>query len=126
MRGLNTKKIGDKGEHIAAEYLKGKGYKIIARNVHIGDGEIDIIAQDGDNLVFVEVKTRYSYSYGNPLEAITKDKIKHIIRSAKMYISSNHLYNMQVRFDVIGTTGDEIEHIKDAFWLNWNKKIKIY
>ena len=126
MRGLNTKKIGDKGEQIAAEYLKGKGYKIIARNVHIGDGEIDIIAQDGDNLVFVEVKTRYSYSYGNPLEAITKDKIKHIINKKKMYISSNHLYNMQVRFDVIGTTGDEIEHIKDAFWLNWNKKIKIY
>lgn len=118
MRGLNTKNIGNKGENIATEYLIKNGYKIIARNVYIGDGELDIIAKDKNVLVFVEVKMRNSISYGNPLESITESKIKSIIRSAKMYIAANSLYNVQVRFDVIGINGDEINLVKDAFWLN--------
>ena len=118
MRGLNTKNIGNKGENIATEYLIKNGYKIIARNVYIGDGELDIIAKDKNVLVFVEVKMRNSISYGNPLESITESKIKSIIRSAKMYIASYKMYNVAVRFDVIGVDGEKIEHIKDAFWLN--------
>ena len=118
MRGLNTKNIGNSGENIAAEYLQGKGYKIIERNVHLGAGELDIVAKFGDVIVFVEVKARNNYSYGSPLEAITNQKIKMLIKTAKQYIAFNHLYNIQVRFDVISIVGTEIEHIEDAFWLN--------
>lgn len=118
MRGMNTKNIGNSGENIATEYLQGKGYKIIERNVHLGAGELDIVAQFGDLIVFVEVKSRNNYSFGNPLEAMTKQKIKMLIQTAKQYISFNHLFNIQVRFDVISIVGTEIEHIEDAFWLN--------
>lgn len=118
MYGLNTKNIGDNGENIAAQYLQEKGYEIIERNVHIGAGELDIIAKFKNTLVFVEVKARNNYSYGNPLEAITNQKIKMLIKTAKKYIAIKHLYNIQVRFDVISIVGTEIEHIEDAFWLN--------
>ena len=100
------------------KYAIGKGYKIIERNVHLGAGELDIVAQFGDLIVFVEVKARNNYSFGNPLEAMTKQKIKMLIQTAKQYISFNHLFNIQVRFDVISIVGTEIEHIEDAFWLN--------
>jgi len=118
MHGLNTKNIGNKGENIACEYLKKQGYKIIARNLYIGKSELDIIAKDGKTLVFVEVKTRFTSLFGSPVESITESKIKNIIFSAKMYIASYKMYNVAVRFDVIGVDGEKIEHIKDAFWLN--------
>ena len=118
MHGLNTKNIGNNGENLACKYLKKQGYEIIARNLYIGKSEINIIAKDGKTLVFVEVKNRYTSSYGSPLEAVTEKKIKNIIFSAKMYITANSMYNVAVRFDVIGIDGEKIEHIKDAFWLN--------
>ena len=70
MHGLNTKNIGNKGENIACEYLKKQGYKIIARNLYIGKSELDIIAKDGKTLVFVEVKTRFTSSFGSPLSQL--------------------------------------------------------
>ncbi|MDE6967228.1 MAG: YraN family protein, partial [Clostridia bacterium] len=73
MFGLNTKNIGNKGEDIAAAYLKRKGYKIVDRNVYIAGGELDIVAVDNNILVFVEVKMRNNNSYGSPLESITPD-----------------------------------------------------
>lgn len=118
MRGLNTKNIGNSGESIAAEYLKGIGYEIVERNVYIGGGELDIIAKDGDTLVFVEVKARNNYTFGSPLESLTPQKIQKIIHCAKMYIASKKYYGKTVRFDVIAIVGKYIEHIKDAFWLN--------
>lgn len=118
MATFNTKNIGNSGENISEVYLKKLGYKILERNFYIGGGELDIIALDGDTLVFVEVKTRNSFSFGSPLESITKHKIDKIIFCAKLYISSKKLHNMPVRFDVISIAGQEIEHIKDAFWLN--------
>ena len=102
----------------AINLAKKRPHKIIERNVHLGAGELDIVAQFGDLIVFVEVKARNNYSFGNPLEAMTKQKIKMLIQTAKQYISFNHLLNIQVRFDVISIVGTEIEHIEDAFWLN--------
>lgn len=118
MHRFNTKNIGNAGENIAANFLLNNGYTIIARNVYIGEGELDIIAKDGKTLVFVEVKSRSNCTFGSPLEALTEQKIKNIIRSAKMYIASKNLYGVDVRFDVIGINDGKIEHIKDAFWLN--------
>lgn len=118
MFGINTKNIGNKGESLAEQYLLDKGYKILDRNVYMRKAELDIIAKDGDTLVFVEVKTRNNFSFGNPLESMTKDKIDNIIYAAKMYIASKNLYGINARFDFIAVSGTEIEHIKDAFWIN--------
>lgn len=118
MRGLNTKITGNAGENIAVNYLEERGMTIVARNVRLGDGELDIIAKDGDTLVFVEVKTRSNYNYGSALEMLTAAQIKRIIHAAKIYIASKKYYNISARFDFIAIQGDSIEYVQDAFWLN--------
>lgn len=118
MFGINKKNIGNKGESLAEQYLLGLGYQILDRNVYMRKAEIDIIAKDGDTLVFVEVKTRNNFSFGNPLESMTNEKISNIIYATKMYIASKGLYGINVRFDFVAVSGTEIEHIKDAFWIN--------
>jgi putative endonuclease len=93
---------GAKGETIAVEYLQGKDYKIIKRNFHFGRyGELDIVAQDGKTLVFVEVKTRTSDTYGDPLDSITPKKQKSWRRAAEGYLYVNKIYDQECRFDVI-------------------------
>lgn len=77
---------GSKGEDIACWYLKKHGYKILERNYRIRGGEIDIVAKDGEYLVFVEVKTRYSHEYGLPVEAMTPWKIKFLLKTAQFYL----------------------------------------
>lgn len=82
---MTTVDSGKLGEDLAVSYLKKLGYKIISRNFRIRGGEIDIVAIDGDVLVYVEVKTRTSHQFGYPEESITKAKIKFLERSAKFY-----------------------------------------
>jgi len=111
--------LGKKGEDIAAEYLQSKGFQILDRNWHNGHEEIDIVAKDGEMLVVVEVKTRFSDDYGDPDLAITKGKQNSIVRTADAYIISHNL-DVDTRFDVISIilNGKErkIEHIEDAFY----------
>lgn len=118
MWGIKTKNIGAAGENLAEQYLLQQGYKIVSRNLQLGKSEIDIIAVDDNTLVFVEVKLRNNYKFGNPLEALTQEKINNIIYGAKMYIASKQLYNVNMRFDFIAVCDNKIEHIKDAFWIN--------
>lgn len=113
-----SKITGDAGESRACLYLESIGYKIIARNVHVAGGELDIIAYDGEYIVFVEVKTRATNKFGSALEAVTPAKAKQIIKCARTYISKNRLYDRDIRLDVIAITGTEIEHIINAFWAN--------
>jgi putative endonuclease len=83
---------GRRGENIAAEYLRQKGFQIIDRNFRIRGGEIDIIALDGNTLAFIEVKTRSSNEFGTPLEAISYFKLKSLIKTAQFYkIKHPHL-----------------------------------
>ena len=111
--------FGTKGELIAANYLKKQKYKILHTNYKNQIGEIDIIAKDKDYLVFVEVKTRYSKKFGDPLEAIDEEKQFKIHNVATMYLMKNKLLDkVPIRFDAIAILGDEeheIRHIKDAF-----------
>ncbi len=93
--------LGKNGEDIAVEYLQQKGYKIIERNFYCKIGEIDIIALKDEYIVFIEVKTRSSNKYGVPSEAITKEKLKHLYRTAKYYLYIRNLQDEFVRFDVI-------------------------
>jgi len=119
---FSTKKTGDKGEVLAAEYLESKGYSIIKRNYRYGKGEIDIIAKDPqeEGLVFIEVKSRKSLEYGSPEEAITKNKIKQLKRIAELYLYENEIIEILCRFDVIAilmlpNQKPQIEHYVNAF-----------
>lgn len=108
-----------KGEDLASEYLDKKGYTILHRNWRYSRiGEIDIIAQAEDILVFIEVKTRTSGHCGDPLESITLTKRKQIFKLAEIYLSEHSQPNdISFRFDAIGIvlhTPPEINHIKDA------------
>jgi putative endonuclease len=111
--------LGKKGEDIAAQYLTEKGYKILEKNWRFSHNEIDLIAKDGEELVVVEVKTRQSNALIEPEMAVTRDKQRHIIRSANAYVRSKRM-NVNIRFDIISILiADEkpvINHIPDAFY----------
>ncbi|MBI2028582.1 MAG: YraN family protein [Candidatus Levybacteria bacterium] len=108
------------GEDKACEYLKKLGYKIVERNFRKGYGEIDIIAieeteKDGKILVFIEVKTRTSDSYGTPLEAITYWKLKEIVKTAQFYKMIHPKLPESLRIDAVSVTllnGSEVEKIE--------------
>ncbi|MDR1904324.1 MAG: YraN family protein [Treponema sp.] len=114
---------GQKGETMAALELEKEGMKIIARNIRSPAGEIDIVAIDGDILVFVEVKSWSSYSIEELEHAIDLKKQRRIIETAKYFLSSHREYNyMTLRFDVVfighkmGQTGEyTITHLESAF-----------
>ena len=93
--------IGKQGEEYATQYLKKIGYQIIAKNYECRQGEIDIIAKDGLEYVFIEVKTRQNLHYGMPSESVTEVKQKHIKNATKYYMYSHHLENKYIRLDVI-------------------------
>lgn len=99
---LRKKELGEKGEDIAVRYLKSRGYRIVARNYRVRLGEIDIIAEQGADLVFVEVKTRSDNSFGSPFESVTVQKQKQLSRVALEYLSRNGCQDRPARFDVVG------------------------
>ena len=98
---MYTQKIGKFGEDEAEKYLRKKGYKILERNFNCRRGEIDIIALDKDEIVFIEIKARASLKYGYPSEAVTKYKLKHIYKTAEYYLYTRKLQNQNTRIDVI-------------------------
>lgn len=111
--------IGNIGEDLAVDYLKKNGYQIIERNFRIRGGEIDIIARDGQTLVYVEVKTRSSYKFGHPEESVTSHKIKFLKRAAKFYRNSRPNLPELERIDVVSvdftnSPSGEITLIKNA------------
>ena len=112
---MNNKEKGNKGEKLAARYLKLKLYKILQTNYRKKTGEIDIIAKKGDQTVFVEVKYRSSDAMGLPREAVNLFKQRQIKRTAMLYIMEKHIEDTPIRFDVIEILGKDIEHIKNAF-----------
>lgn len=99
---MDNKTTGNKGEAIACEYLKKRGYRILERNYRIRGGEIDIIARDREFLVFVEVKTRYSHDFGLPVDSITPWKIKFLKRAALFYVVKTHWGDKPYRLDYVG------------------------
>ena len=109
---------GKTSEIIAADFLKKKGYKILAMNYKNKIGEIDIIAKDKKIIVFVEVKARLSKAFGHPLEAIDERKQFKIRQVAQLYLMMNKIEENNCRFDAVSILGyedKEIEHIENAF-----------
>jgi putative endonuclease len=114
------KALGDLGEALAENFLKRKGYRILHKKFMCKLGEIDLVAKDGTDIVFIEVRMRRSARYGSPLESVLWKKQKKLLRLAHWYIKKYDLENTAMRFDIVGITGDKgcmrVDIIKDAFW----------
>lgn len=110
--------LGRIGENIIADYITKLGYKVVERNFACNQGEIDIVAKDKEELVFIEVKTRTDISYGEASEAVTDTKKRHLINTIKYYIYKQKLENQPIRIDVaeayINKGKVKVNYIKQA------------
>ncbi len=119
---MEKRTLGNFGEDMAALFLRRKGYRIVERNYSCKFGELDIIAQKGNYIVFVEVKLRKNADFAEAREFVTAAKQRRIISTAMLWLSQN-VSNLQPRFDVIEvyapkgkkTLLPKINHIQDAF-----------
>lgn len=111
--------IGKMGEDLAQQYIQELGMKIIKRNFYCKFGEIDIIAKDQNELVFIEVKTRTNNKYGKPVDAVNFTKQKHLYYSIEYYLYSQKIKNTKIRIDVIeiyiNSGKESINHIKNIY-----------
>ena len=117
---LNNKhEKGNEGEDEAEKYLIKQGFKVIERQFFCKCGELDIVAKKGDDIYFVEVKTRWSSNCGNPLESITEHKQKKIVMAAKYYLAKKRLLDINCHLSAIGIDMSDgtpsVEFIEDAF-----------
>ncbi|GHV50471.1 UPF0102 protein [Spirochaetia bacterium] len=114
-KSANTRK-GRDGEKRAAEALEKKGMRIITTNFHSPKGEVDIIAQDGDTIVFIEVKAWSAYGMEDLQYGINEKKQCRIIETAKYFLAINREYNeMKIRFDVVFISPFVFQHLAAAF-----------
>ena len=113
--------VGREGEALAANFLQQKGYEIVDRNWRYGPKEIDIVARDGDTMVFVEVKTRSTLAFELPQEAVTKKKMKNLVEAADAYLIQHNI-DLESRFDIVavinGNPPKVIEHLEWAWQAN--------
>ncbi len=111
--------IGNRGENDAVSFLECHGFAILDRNYTFHHGEIDIVAQEGNEIVFIEVKTRRTTGFGAPEESVTPLKQSIIRRTAEGYVAEKKLENVSCRFDVIAIqVGDgtaQVTHFRNAF-----------
>lgn len=115
---MNKRQLGADREELAAEYLLGRGYRILERNYRTRTGEIDIVAEDRNTLVFVEVKYRRDASCGSPLAAVDIRKQQKIARTARCYLLRKGCgTETDCRFDVVAITGNEIALVQNAFFV---------
>lgn len=115
----HTRARGQAAEDEGVAWLEEQGYRIVVRNVLYKIGEIDVVARDGDTLCFVEIKARWTRTYGPAIAAITKKKKRQLARTAALYLA-HHPTDSPCRFDVLGMDLDENREweftlIKDAF-----------
>lgn len=98
---MGNQSLGRRGERVAAWYLRLHGYRILASNYRTRFGELDLVARQGDEVVFVEVKTRTSRTFGYPEEAVHRLKLRHIVAAAEVYRTQERLTDRPFRIDVI-------------------------
>ena len=117
---MNRSQVAGWGETEAARYLRGLGWEILETNWHCRYGEIDLIARQGDRLIFVEVKARRSRSFGLPEEALTPAKRRRILRSSLTFLEERNLQTAPWQVDVIAIEGRpgrppaRLDHYRDA------------
>jgi putative endonuclease len=118
--GSDRRAAGAQFEHLASRFLEGKGYRILERNVRLVRKEVDIVAADGDTIVFIEVKGRRSTVFGTGSEAVGPRKQMGLVKFAAAYLERRGLWSRPCRFDVVavgaGRGGEPVfEHIENAF-----------
>jgi putative endonuclease len=116
----NTRARGRVGEVAAEAHLRRRGFRILARNVHVRHGEVDLVAMEGATLCFVEVRLRSSDRYGTPAESVDGRKRRRLVRAAAAVLARGGLPRYrEVRFDVVsvrpGSRGPQVELLRDAF-----------
>jgi putative endonuclease len=119
-RVRTTSDLGAHGERIAAAYLTDSGLRVLDRNWRCRDGELDIVARDGDALVFCEVKTRTGTGFGHPAEAVTPAKRRRLRSLARAWLATHDQHAPDLRFDVVGVhvppAGPvRVTHLRNAF-----------
>jgi putative endonuclease len=112
--------LGKRGEEIAADYFRGAGLTIVDRNWRCSQGEIDLVVREGDEMVFVEVKTRSGLGYGHPLEAITAQKLSRLRRLAAAWCEAHPGNAKRIRIDAVAVIaprsgGVQLEHLRRVF-----------
>ncbi len=123
-KGNGRKQLGDWGEKVAAHHLEAQGYKIIGRNWRCQRGEIDLIAQAGETLVFVEVKTRRGRNFGTPEQGVTSHKLRRLLELGQHYLLAHDLDDVDWRIDMVAVELDgrgkllRCEHVPDIV-LGW-------
>jgi putative endonuclease len=119
MTATSRSRLGARGEDAAVELLRAGGYRIVARNHRCPRGEIDVIAEKDDLLVFVEVRTRATSAFGGPEETVGARKQRRVIAAARDYLAQRRGRAKAARFDVIavvdGPQGPALTHIENAF-----------
>ncbi len=112
---LTTVQIGAHAESLATRVLLDRGYRIVECNYRIKAGELDVIARDGDVLVFVEVRSRADGDHGDASEMIHRNKRRQVSRVAAHYLEARRPEFEECRFDVVAITGDRVELFQDAW-----------
>lgn len=113
---MNKRALGAKKEAEACRYLEKKGYRIIDTNVWFPGGEIDIVAYEGEYLVFIEVKYRKNTNCGGSMYAVGYEKMRRISRCVRYYICREHVaLDTPMRFDIVAWDGEQIHHVENAF-----------
>ena len=115
-----TSDLGAHGERIAAAYLTDSGLRVLDRNWRCRDGELDIVARDGDALVFCEVKTRRAVGFGHPVEAVGHVKQRRLRVLAQRWLAAHDEHAPELRFDVVGVLVQPdrpalVTHLRAAF-----------
>ena len=112
---VHKKVLGRRGERLALDYLKEKGYTLLESNYKTRFGEADLVLAFGNTVVFAEVKTRLSDTFGQPAEAVDARKQARYIKIAKSFLQRWRGEDINIRFDVIEVTDATIRHIEGAF-----------
>ena len=121
MAGWFRRLLGNRGEHAAEQYLQARGFRILKRGLRTRRGELDLVALDGRQVVFVEVKTRLDHSAGHPVESVGLDKQRKLTELALAFLKKHGLLESSARFDIVAVTWPDdadqptIEHFRNAF-----------
>ena len=119
----SKQKIGKEIENLACAYLQQRGLRLIVANYPCKFGEVDLIMSDDQTLVFIEVRYRKNFNYGDGAATVDKNKQRRIIKAATYYLQERNLYDKVLcRFDIVAVSGVskyELDWIKDAFWVKW-------
>lgn len=115
---MNRREVWTRGEVEARLFLEKEGYKILDTNFAGRMGEIDLVAEKDGVIVFVEVKARENAAFGEPIEAVTPQKVRKIALTAQQYLVMHRLLARDVRFDVVEILGGTLRHTENAFSLN--------